>query len=97
MEIVGFRHKGLERFWRTSNPRGISSKWAEKIRAMLTAIEEAEAVEDVGLLPGWKLHPLKGARKGAWSMWITGNQRLTFVVDGDAVHDLNIEDYHGGR
>lgn len=94
MEITGFRHKGLERFWRTGDSRGIAPKWAEKIRAMLTAIEEAGTVAEVGLIPGWKLHPLKGGRKGAWSMWITGNQRLTFMVQGDAVSELNIEDYH---
>jgi proteic killer suppression protein len=93
MEIVGFRHKGLERFWRTNDPRGISSRWAEKLRAMLTAIEEAKVVEEAGLYPGWKLHPLSG-RKGAWSMWITGNQRLTFVVRDNLVSEMNIEDYH---
>ncbi|HWE06483.1 MAG TPA: type II toxin-antitoxin system RelE/ParE family toxin [Rhizomicrobium sp.] len=95
MEIVGFRHKGLERFWRTNDSKGISSRWTEKLRAMLTAIEEANDVTEVGLLPGWKLHPLKGSKRGAWSMWITGNQRLTFLVDGDTVSELNIEDYHG--
>jgi proteic killer suppression protein len=94
MEIVGFRHKGLERFWRTGDPRGLTPKWTEKIRAMLTAIEEAENASQIGLVPGWKLHPLKGGRKGAWSMWITGNQRLTFVVSGETVSELDIEDYH---
>jgi proteic killer suppression protein len=94
MEIVGFRHKGLERFWRTGDSRGVSSKWAEKMRAMLTAIEEANGVAEIGSIPGWKLHPLKGSRKGAWSMWITGNQRLTFIVSGEEVSELNIEDYH---
>lgn len=97
MEIVGFRHKGLQRFWRTGDPRGISPRWAEKIRAMLTAIEEADAVEQVGLFPGWKLHRLSGNRNDAWSMWITGNQRLTFVVKGGTVSELNIEDYHGKK
>lgn len=97
MEIVGFRHKGLELFWRTNDPRGVSSRWAEKLRAMLTAIEEADTVTEVGLLPGWKLHQLRGVRKNTWSMWVTGNQRLTFIVNGDKVTKLDIEDYHGGR
>ena len=64
---------------------------------MLTAIEEADTVTEVGLLPGWKLHQLRGVRKNTWSMWVTGNQRLTFIVNGDKVTKLDIEDYHGGR
>lgn len=35
---------------------------------MLTAIEEAETVDEVELFPGWKLHPLKGNRQGTWAM-----------------------------
>ncbi|HEX3944186.1 MAG TPA: type II toxin-antitoxin system RelE/ParE family toxin [Rhizomicrobium sp.] len=94
MEIGSFRHKGLERLYRNGDLRGISAKWAEKIRAMLTAMEEAETVAEMGRFPGWKLHPLKGSRKGAWAMWITGNMRLTFIVRGKSVSELDIEDYH---
>lgn len=94
MEVRSFRHKGLARFYRTGDERGISAKWAEKVRAMLTAIEEAETIAEMGRFPGWKLHALKGSRKGAWAMWITGNMRLTFVVQDNAVSELDIEDYH---
>jgi proteic killer suppression protein len=94
MEIKSFRHKGLERLYRNGDARGLSAKWAEKIRAMLTAIDEAGAIGEMVRFPGWKLHPLKGSRKGAWAMWITGNMRLTFVVEGNAVSELDIEDYH---
>jgi proteic killer suppression protein len=97
MEIRSFRHKGLARLYRTGDTRGVSARWAEKLRAMLTAIEEAESLEEIQSLPGWKLHPLKGERKGAWSMWITGNQRLTFVVTGGVASELDIEDYPGGH
>ena len=94
MEIAGFRHRGLERFWRTGETRGLAAKWSEKIRAMLTAIEAAGTIAEVGSMPGWKLHPLKGARQGTWAMWITGNYRLTFVVKGEEASEFDIEDYH---
>jgi len=61
---------------------------------MLTVIEEADAIAEMGRFPGWKLHPLKGSRKGAWAMWITRNMRLTFVVQGKDVSELDIEDYY---
>ena len=66
-----------------------------KLEAILHAIEQAERVEQVGLFPGWKLHPLKGGRTGEWSVWVTGNYRLTFRVDGEDVVNLDLEDYHG--
>jgi proteic killer suppression protein len=49
MQIVGFRHKGLERFWRNDDARGVAAKQIEKLRAMLTAIEEAENIGDMAI------------------------------------------------
>jgi proteic killer suppression protein len=53
---------------------------ADKQRKLLFALETAEAVEQVGRFPGWKLHPLKGDRKGSWSLTVSGNWRLISVT-----------------
>jgi len=46
-------------------------------------------------LTAWRVHTLTGDRKGAWSLSVTRNRRLTFKVDDDhEVCDLNSEDYH---
>lgn len=45
-------------------------------------------------MPGWKLHPLKGERRGEYAITVTGNWRVTFRVSEGAVTDLNFEDYH---
>jgi antitoxin HigA-1 len=29
-------------------------------------------------VPGWRLHPLHGGLAGHWSVWVSGNGRLTF-------------------
>lgn len=45
-------------------------------------------------LPGLALHPLTGNRKGAWSVQLSGNWRITFVFeDGDA-YVVDYEDHH---
>ena len=45
-------------------------------------------------LPGYRLHPLKGRRKGYWSTSISGNWRVIFPFeDGDA-YDVDLIDYH---
>jgi toxin HigB-1 len=94
MRIVGFRDRDLERLWRRDEVRGVARQHAAKLRAMLTAIEEAENVAELATLPGWRLHPLKGDRKGIWSLTVTRNHRLTFRITGSAVSEIDFEDYH---
>jgi proteic killer suppression protein len=94
MRIVSFRHKDMERFWRHSEARGVVRQYEDKLRAMLTALEEAENVSELATMPGWRLHPLKGDRKGAWSLRVTRNYRLTFSVQDATVSEVDLEDYH---
>jgi len=59
----------------------------------LAALDTAQLIEDMNI-PGYRLHQLKGSRKGFWSITVNGNWRLTFeFLDGN-VHILNYEDYH---
>jgi proteic killer suppression protein len=94
MRLVGFRHKDLERLWRRGETRGMARKYEAKLRAMLTALEEAENVAELGSVPGWRLHPLKGARRSYWSLFVTANYRLTFRIEGSTISDIDLEDYH---
>jgi toxin HigB-1 len=80
--------------YRQGDTRGVPAQYAEKLRAMLTAIQEAERLSEVERFSGWRLHPLKGDRKGTWSMTLTRNQRLTFKARGGVIEDMDIEDYH---
>jgi proteic killer suppression protein len=45
-------------------------------------------------LPGLRLHPLKGERKGTWAVGVSGNWRVTFAFSGPDVVDVDYEDYH---
>jgi proteic killer suppression protein len=94
MRIRSFRHKGLRRLYETGSRRGIRPDLVEKLEDILHAIEQSQRVEQIGLFPGWRLHPLKGDRTGEWSVWVTGNYRLTFGVDGENVENIDLEDYH---
>lgn len=44
--------------------------------------------------PSLKLHPLKGNRKGIWSVWVSGNWRITFRFEKGDAYDVKLEDYH---
>jgi proteic killer suppression protein len=91
--IKSFKHKGLERFFETGSARGIQTKHSTKLRMQLSALDTAQAIEDVDV-PGYRLHSLKGTRKGLWSITVNGNWRVTFeFTDGNA-YIVNYEDYH---
>jgi proteic killer suppression protein len=60
----------------------------------LTALDEAETLQDLAALPGNHLEALKGDRKGQHSIRINDQYRLCFVwADGHA-SDVEIVDYH---
>jgi proteic killer suppression protein len=91
--IVSFKHKGLERFYRTGSAKGIQALHIKKLRMQLTALDTAQLIEDMNI-PGYRLHQLKGERKGVWSIRVNGNWRLTFQFENGNVYILNYEDYH---
>ncbi len=91
--IRNFRHKGLDRFFRKSDRRGVDAKQADRIRRILDRLDTVAGPEGMAL-PGYAFHPLKGGRKGTFSVSVSSNWRITFgFVDGDAT-DVNLEDYH---
>ena len=96
MQFAGFRHKGLRQLYEDGNARGLPPAMADKLRKLLLALETADDLNQVSRFPGWKLHPLKGALKGLWSLTVTGNWRLTFRYDEgtNAASDIDLIDYH---
>jgi proteic killer suppression protein len=95
--IQSFRHAGLRKIWEKGKSRKINPQWTLRIRARLTALQNAGSIEDIDL-PGYKLHELKGESAGTWAIWVTGNWRMTFQPEETAesfdIHDVNLEDYH---
>ena len=91
--IKSFRHKGLERFFRKGDARGIQTQHAARIGRILDVLDEASSSEQLNI-PGMYLHPLRGERKGQWAMTVSGNWRITFAFEGEDVIIVNLEDYH---
>ncbi len=91
--ITSFTHKGLRRFFETGSRAGVQARHASRLRLQLAALDTAQIIEDMDV-PGYKLHPLKGRAKGRWSIWVSGNWRLTFELRDGNVRVLDYEDYH---
>ena len=75
--------RGLYRYWK---------HWFRR-HAPSVALDTAHSVEDMNV-PGFRLHPLKGAERDRWSVWVNGNWRLTFEFRDGHAYVLDYEDYH---
>lgn len=91
--IRRFKHKGLGRFFESGSKSGIQAQHAERLRLILAQLSAATAPRDMAL-PGLNLHPLKGNRKGAWAVFVSGNWRVTFRFIGKDADAVDYEDYH---
>lgn len=91
--IKSFRHKGLRRLFETGNASGVQAGHAKRLRMQLAALDTAHAIDDLDI-PGFRLHPLKGAMQGRWSIAVSGNWRVTFEFQDGNAFILDYEDYH---
>jgi toxin HigB-1 len=65
--IKRFRHGGLERFFRVGNASGINPQHAARLHRLLTSLNAGTGPSEMSL-HGYRLHPLKGDRKGQWAV-----------------------------
>ncbi|XOV86391.1 MAG: type II toxin-antitoxin system RelE/ParE family toxin [Pseudomonadota bacterium] len=71
-------------------PADVSKRAARK----LEYVDLAEKIDDLGVLPGNRLHSLTGDRKGQYSISINDQWRICFkFLDGNA-YDVEVCDYH---
>lgn len=91
--IRRFRHKGLEALFRTGSTRGVDPHLAKKLRHALARLNDGPLPGAMDL-PGFRLHQLKGDRKGQWAVSISGNYRLVFEIEDGQATDVDLVDYH---
>ncbi|MBW2097920.1 MAG: type II toxin-antitoxin system RelE/ParE family toxin [Deltaproteobacteria bacterium] len=91
--IKSFKHKGLEKFFLDDNRTYINPNHAAKLARILDRLDASIRPQDMNL-PGFKLHELSGKEKGTWSVWVTGNWRVTFQFRGPDAVAVDYRDYH---
>lgn len=91
--IRSFKHKGLDRFFAKGDHRRIPAQFSARIERMLDRLDASGKPGDMDI-PGYRFHPLKGARAGEYAVSVSGNWRMTFRFDAEDAVDVNLEDYH---
>jgi len=91
--IRSFKHRGLKALYSGRTSRYVAPEHVEKLRDILAVLDRSSEPKDMGL-PGFRLHPLRGERRGQWAVSVSSNWRVTFrFEDGDA-WDVDYGDYH---
>lgn len=74
---------------------GIRPDLVGMLEEILTVLDRATTIQALNL-PGYRLHPLKGDRKGYWSVTVRANWRMVFRFDEDdgTAFDVELIDYH---
>jgi len=91
--ILTFKHRGLERYFKKGDHRGIIAKTEVRTERILDRLDTVVRPEDMNI-PGFKFHQLSGTRKGTYAVSVTGNWRITFGFNGKDAIDVDLEDYH---
>jgi proteic killer suppression protein len=94
VRIANFVHKGLKRLYLEDSAKGLPPDAMDKLRAMLTFLQDMQDPEKLRAFPLWKAQQLAGDRKGVWSLHVTCNWRLTFRIEDGNIFDVDYEDYH---
>ncbi|MFC0305275.1 type II toxin-antitoxin system RelE/ParE family toxin [Rhizorhabdus histidinilytica] len=99
MQIISVRDKRVKALVEDDTltaVRGFTALEVRKIAEMIVAIRVMTDPAQLAAFPAWRAHELKGQRAGTWSLTVTRNYRLTFLVDIEAqtVAVMDYEDYH---
>jgi toxin HigB-1 len=65
--IESFKHKGLRNLFEQDDARKVKADQVDRLRLILSALDQARDAQDMNQ-PTFRLHPLKGDRKGVWAV-----------------------------
>ena len=91
--IRSFRHRGLKRLYERGDRSLIRPDLQERVEVILAQLDVASSPEAMRI-PHYRLHALKGDRKGYWSVTVKTNWRIIFHFEGKDVYDVELIDYH---
>ena len=91
--IKSFKHKALEKLFFDDDRSKIHQDHIPKLIRILDRLDASTNPQDMNL-PGYKLHELKGKKKGSWAVWVSGNWRIIFEFDGNDAINVDYIDYH---
>ncbi len=91
--IESFKDKRLKRLYEKGDRIKIPVDLIERVEFIIHLLDVAIALDDVNV-HSLRLHPLKGERKGYWSVVVRANWRIIFRFEKGKFYDVEMLDYH---
>lgn len=92
--IRGFRDAETASIWDGRRSRKLPHDIQAVALRKLMMLNRARTLGDLRVPPANRLEPLKGARKGQWSIRVNRQWRVCFVWRNGDAYDIEIVDYH---
>ena len=73
MKFKSVIHKGLRRLIEDGDPSKLDKHVVEKLQRILSYLGQLDDIEKLKAFPQWRVHQLKGGRKGTWSLSVIGD------------------------
>ncbi len=91
--IQSFSSRALKRLYEDADGSKLPPDMVLRCSIILANLDVAKSAEELDL-PSYKLHTLKGDRKGQWAVTVRANWRITFRIENGDVYDVDFVDYH---
>lgn len=91
--IRSFKHRGLKRLYERGDRSQIRPDLLETVEDILARLDAATVPQGLDL-PGYRLHPLKGDRRGFWAVTVRANWRIIFRFEAADACEVELIDYH---
>jgi len=92
--IKSFSCRRTRRLFEQGIATGFLKPIKKQAQRKLAMVSFAVALGDLNPAPGNRLEPLKGKRKGQWSIRINDQYRICFRFENGNAFDVAITDYH---
>jgi proteic killer suppression protein len=91
--ILSFKHRGLKRLFERNDRSQIGADLIRRIENILSTLDAADSPQALDI-PGYRLHQLKGDRKGFCAVTVRANWRIIFRFENGDAFDVELVDYH---
>ncbi len=90
--IESFKDRRLKRFFEKGDRRQHPPDLEDRIETILGRLDAATAIQDMDI-HSYRLHRLKGAKKGFWAVTVRANWRIVFRFEEGSAQDVEMFDY----
>lgn len=93
MQIQSYKNKNTKRLCTdfSYSKKQLNARTAEKLFALVNLIQGSDSLKDIALLPQYKVHSLKGSRKGEFAMDIDGRKSsYRLIIEPEDIIDESL-------